>query len=66
MTDQMMMWAPTISVVILVGGLIWRLSATIARLEQDLAGLRGRYEALALELQGLRELLVLALRPPSS
>jgi hypothetical protein len=65
MTADLAAWAPTLSAVVLVGGLVWRLSATLTQLERELAGLRGRYEALAHELQGLRELLVLALRSPN-
>lgn len=65
MSVEVAAWAPTFTALVLVGGLVWRLSATLTQLDRELAGLRGRYEALALELQGLRELLVLALRPPN-
>jgi hypothetical protein len=65
MSGDLAAWAPTLTAIVLVGGLVWRLSATLTHLERELRGLRGRYEALAQELQGLRELLVLALRSPN-
>ena len=57
-------WLPLVGSGVLVGTLVWRLSAMLNELHRDLRMLRGQYEALAVELEHVRGLLLMSLRPP--
>lgn len=60
-----MAWLPIATVALAIGTLVWRLSAVLNELQRELAALRGQHHALSTEIDALRSLLLLALRPPS-